>query len=61
MSKRRWTVEWRAQAKSDGLDRLGRMVQLVIDRAIAAGSKERTRHAPLDDNDDVTECEEASL
>ena len=33
MRKRPWQVEWRAQARSDGLDRLGQMVKLVIDHA----------------------------
>jgi hypothetical protein len=33
MAKRRWQVEWRTQARSDGLDRLGLMVKLVIDHA----------------------------
>lgn len=41
MRKRRWQVEWRAQAKSDGLHRLGQMVQLVIDRAVAGATSEQ--------------------
>ncbi len=40
MRKRQWRVEWRAQAKSDGLHRLGQMVQLVIDRAVAGVTSE---------------------
>ena len=38
MAKRRWNVDWRAQPKSDGLDRLGQAVKLAIDRA--AGTRE---------------------
>ena len=52
MRKRQWRVEWRAQAKSDGLHRLGQMVQLVIDRAVVgATSEERTDVG-------VVECDE---
>jgi hypothetical protein len=36
MARRRWRVEWRAQPKSDGLERLGQAVKLAIDRAVVA-------------------------
>ncbi len=54
MRKRRWEVEWRARARSDGLDRLGRMVQLVIDRAGVRCSGEPTSEVTgaADDNAD---------
>src|SRR5690606_34358525 len=32
MAKRKWNVDWRAQPKSDGLERLGQAVKLAIDR-----------------------------
>ncbi len=34
MAKRTWKVEWRAQPRSDGLERLGRAVKLAIDHAV---------------------------
>jgi hypothetical protein len=61
MRKRRWEVEWRARARSDGLDRLGRMVQLVIDRAGAHCNEEPTTgaaRATEDDMDDEQPLEE---
>jgi hypothetical protein len=33
MRKRRWVVELEAQPKADGHQRLGRVVQLIVDRA----------------------------
>jgi hypothetical protein len=36
MAKRSWTVEWRARPRSDGLERLGQAVKLVIDRGALA-------------------------
>jgi hypothetical protein len=38
MAKRRWKVDWRAEPKSDGLERLGQAVKLAIDHA--AGTRE---------------------
>jgi hypothetical protein len=35
MRRRRWQVEFKAQAQSDGLQRLGEMVRFVIDREVA--------------------------
>lgn len=61
MRKRRWEVEWRARARSDGLDRLGRMVQLVIDRAAVHCKGEPTigaARATGDDMDDEQPLEE---
>jgi len=43
---RPWRVEWRAEAKSDGLDRLGQMVKLVIDHAVLRGDREPRSAAP---------------
>jgi|HubBroStandDraft_3_1064219.scaffolds.fasta_scaffold1893354_2 hypothetical protein len=43
MRKRRWQVEWRTQAKSDGLDRLGQMVKLVIDHAVVSREQQDPR------------------
>ena len=34
MAKRKWKVEWRAQPKSDGLERLGQAVKLAIDHGV---------------------------
>jgi hypothetical protein len=34
MAKRKWNVDWRAQPKSDGLERLGQAVKLAIDRGV---------------------------
>jgi hypothetical protein len=34
MAKRAWKVELRARPKSDGLERLGQAVRLVIDREV---------------------------
>ena len=39
MRKRRWQVEWRTKASPDGLDRLGQMVRLVIEHAVAPVSR----------------------
>jgi hypothetical protein len=47
MPKRRWRIEWQTQAKSDGLDRLGQMVKLVIDHAAVHGEPEpKSRASP---------------
>lgn len=40
MAKRQWKVEWRAQSKSDGLERLGQAVKLAIEQGAGAA---RTR------------------
>jgi hypothetical protein len=53
MRKRRWQVEWRAEATSDGLDRLGQMVKLVIDHGVVRDEHEderkRIASSPLGD------------
>jgi hypothetical protein len=36
MAKRKWRVEWRARAPSDGLERLGQAVKLAINRSVLA-------------------------
>ena len=36
MAKRKWRVEWRARAPSDGLERLGQAVKLAINRGVLA-------------------------
>jgi hypothetical protein len=46
MRKRRWQVEWRTQAREDGLDRLRQMVQLVIDHAVVDAQAEPTKPLP---------------
>ena len=35
MAKRSWKVDWQAQPKSDGLERLGQAVKLAIEHAAA--------------------------
>jgi hypothetical protein len=44
MAKRSWTVEWRARPMSDGLERLGQAVKLVIDRGALAPRVETNAH-----------------
>jgi hypothetical protein len=56
MRKRQWVVEWRARGKSDGLHRLGQMVQLVIDRAVAGVTSEQ--RSDVDAADRVDRAEE---
>jgi hypothetical protein len=36
MAKRKWKIEWRARAPSDGLERLGQAVKLAINRGALA-------------------------
>jgi hypothetical protein len=36
MAKRTWKIELRARPRSDGLERLGQAVKLVIDREVLA-------------------------
>lgn len=36
MAKRTWKIEFRARPQSDGLERLGHAVKLVIDREVLA-------------------------
>lgn len=55
MRKRRWQVELRAKAKSDGLDRLGRMVQLLIDHAVVARATELATATPARHRDAAEE------
>lgn len=40
MAKRNWKVEWRAQPKSDGLERLGQAVKLVMNRSTSIETKQ---------------------
>jgi hypothetical protein len=44
MAKRSWKVEWRAQPKSDGLERLGQAVRLAIDRVVVAPSTQTKKN-----------------
>jgi hypothetical protein len=46
MAKRTWKVQWHAQPQSDGLERLGQAVKLVIDREVL------TRETRTDPNDE---------
>jgi len=45
MRKRRWRVELRAHAQSDGLERLGQMVRLVIGHAVGRGGQDNAEVA----------------
>jgi hypothetical protein len=61
MRKRRWQVEWRTQVRSDGMDRLGQMVKLVIDHAVACRAPDPTSRASppsADANEERQEAEE---
>jgi hypothetical protein len=44
MAKRNWKVDWRAQPKSDGLERLGQAVKLAIDHAAVAPSTQTNKN-----------------
>jgi hypothetical protein len=55
MRKRQWVVEWRAGGQSDGLHRLGQMVQLVIDRAVAGVTSEQRSEGDAADRVDRAE------
>lgn len=58
MRKRRWQVEWRMQARSDGMDRLGQMVKLVIDHAVASPDPKNRASPPSAEADDERKAEE---
>jgi len=40
MGRRAWRIEWRGRPQADGLERLGRAVRLLVDRAIGDGPSE---------------------
>jgi hypothetical protein len=44
MAKRAWKVELRARPRSDGLERLGQAVKLVIDREVLDRGSKVTTH-----------------
>ena len=56
MRKRRWRVELRAHAQSDGLERLGQMVRLVIGHAVGRGGQDNVEVVRADGAD--TGCSE---
>jgi hypothetical protein len=47
MAKRNWKVDWRTQPKSDGLERLGQAVKLVMDRTVRTETKQRGEQTKL--------------
>jgi hypothetical protein len=47
MAKRSWKVDWRAQPKSDGLERLGQAVKLAIDHAVEAREVRGSKNGAL--------------
>ena len=42
MRKRRWTIEWHATPQADGVERLGRAIELLIKQGMSeTGSKDQ--------------------
>jgi hypothetical protein len=46
MRQRQWKVEWRAVPKADGIDRLGRAMRLVMERAAQAERRRESAATP---------------